>query len=83
MRPVALSGKGMPTDQRELAERINAVYPAGNKAEHWYWRVNFATAKFQASLARTNTEIEEILNQQLEEAMKFELAVIKEFRSAE
>ena len=79
----ALSGKGMPTDQRELAERINAVYPADNKAEHWYWRVNFTTDKFQASLARTNTEIEEILTQQLEEAMKFELAVIKEFRSAE
>ena len=79
----ALSGKGMPTEQRELAERINAVYPSNNKAEHWYWRVNFTTAKFQASLARTSTEIEEALKKQLEEAMKYESAVIKEFRMAE
>ena len=40
--PLALSGKNIPADLKEVCERINVHYPSKRQYENWYWRVPFS-----------------------------------------
>lgn len=69
---LALSGKSIPDDLKEICERINVHYPSKRQYENWYWRVPFSAERFVIPYDMEEEEIIKRLDAQFTELMNFE-----------
>ena len=69
---LALSGKNIPADLKEICERINVYYPSKRQYENWYWRVPFNVERFVVPYDMEEEEIIKRLDEQFTELMRSE-----------
>ena len=74
----ALSGENMPEDQKEICERIEALFPTHSyKAKKpWPWRTPFRTESAPISDDMSEEQIAEILNAQYAQLMDFQRKLV-------
>lgn len=69
---LALSGKSIPDDLREICERINEFYPSKRQYKNWYWRIPFSAGKTVIPYEMGEEDILTLLDSQFEKLMSFE-----------
>ena len=69
---LALSGKSIPDDLREICERINVYYPSNRQYENWYWRIPFSAKKIIIPYEMGEEDIFTLLDSQFEKLMAYE-----------
>lgn len=74
---LALSGKSIPGDLKEICERINVYYPSKRQYENWQWRVPFSAERFVVPYDMTEEEIIKQLDAQFVVLMDYEKNLIQ------
>ena len=74
---LALSGKNIPADLKEICERINVQYPSKRQYENWYWRIPFSADRFVVPYDMAEEEIIKQLDAQFAVLMGYEKDLIQ------
>ena len=69
---LALSGKNIPADLKEICERINIHYPSKWQYDNWNWRQPFITERFVVPFEMEEEKIIKLLDAQFQTLMSFE-----------
>lgn len=69
---LALSAKNIPSDLREICDRIDEQYPSKRRYKNWAWRIPFGAQRFVVPYDMDEEEIIAKLNAQFDELMNFE-----------
>ncbi len=69
---LALSGKNIPADLKEICEKINEHYPSKRQSENWQWRVPFSADRVVIPYGMGDEDILKKLDQQYAKIMAFE-----------
>ena len=69
---LALSGKNIPADLKEICERINEHYPSKRQYENWYWRVPFSADRVVVPHEMGEDEVFKLLDEQYAKIMAYE-----------
>ena len=69
---LALSGKNIPADLKEICERINEHYPSKRQYENWYWRIPFSADRVVVPHEMGEDEVFKLLDEQYAKIMAYE-----------
>ena len=74
---LAISGKNIPANLKEICERINMIYPSKRQYENWQWRVHFSAERFAVPNNMDKEEIVKHLDAQFVVIMGYEKKLIQ------
>ena len=74
---LALSGKNIPDNLKEICERINKHFPAKMQKVNWQWRCPFITSHVSIPEEMSDEDIIKVLNDQYAQLQEFEKKLIE------
>ena len=74
---LALSGKNIPDNLKEICERINKHFPAKMQKVNWQWRCPFITSHVSIPEEMSDEDIIKVLNDQYAQLQEFEKKLVE------
>ena len=78
---LAVSSRDIPSDLREVCERINKFSPSRLQRDNWQWRTHFSSKHVKVEGELSEDRVFEQLNKRFEEVKAFEQKLLERFES--